>query len=78
MITQNNLKEVLEILGFESLSTGGGGKKPKSKSLESKIAESNKLESKKCKYLYKNHKFPHNTSRFYKSKAYLPARDKNQ
>lgn len=26
MITQNNLKEVLEILGFESLSTGGGQK----------------------------------------------------
>ena len=26
MITQNNLKEVLEILGFESLSTGGGAK----------------------------------------------------
>ncbi|WP_252206974.1 N-6 DNA methylase [Campylobacter vulpis] len=44
MITKENLKEVLEILGFEALS--GGGKKPKFKSLESKIAESNKLESK--------------------------------
>ncbi|WP_034547992.1 N-6 DNA methylase [Helicobacter cinaedi] len=48
MITQDNLQEVLEILGFESLSTGGGGKKPKFKSLESKIAESNKLESKQA------------------------------
>lgn len=27
MITQDNLQEVLEILGFESLSTGGGGAK---------------------------------------------------
>ena len=25
MITQQNLQEVLEILGFEALSTGGGG-----------------------------------------------------
>lgn len=25
MITQQNLKEVLEILGFEALSAGGGG-----------------------------------------------------
>lgn len=25
MITQDNLQEVLEVLGFESLSTGGGG-----------------------------------------------------
>ncbi|BBB18860.1 type I restriction-modification system, DNA-methyltransferase subunit M [Helicobacter cinaedi] len=29
MITQDNLQEVLEILGFESLSTGGGGQKAK-------------------------------------------------
>lgn len=27
MITQDNLKEVLEILGFEALSAGGGGQK---------------------------------------------------
>ena len=37
MITKENLKEVLEILGFEAL-YGGGGKKLDSKSLESKQA----------------------------------------
>lgn len=29
MITKENLKEVLDILGFEALSGGGGGQKAK-------------------------------------------------
>ena len=45
MITKENLKEVLEILGFEALS-GGGGKKLESKSIDSKSQKSQKIESK--------------------------------
>ncbi|WDL78064.1 hypothetical protein [Helicobacter winghamensis] len=45
MITKENLKEVLEILGFEALSRGGG-KKLESKSIDSKSQKSQKIESK--------------------------------